>query len=180
MLKNGLTLLSKMVTLPKLLLYLLLQSILVLTSIGMNRLLVLSLKLLQVVSRLRLPVLEPMQMLGQWLILLLIGLPLSKTPQTLKLNLEVSKSPKGLQQFLSRITKQFSSPKLKLSTVNTQVREDIVNTTKLDYTLKILIDLTLELVEMMILGEKPWDGLLGKATLSFNDETFTTIGLSFI
>lgn len=65
MLKNGLTLLSKMVTLPKLLLYLLLQSILVLTSIGMNRLLVLSLKLLQVVSRLRLPVLEPMQMLGQ-------------------------------------------------------------------------------------------------------------------
>lgn len=105
---------------------------------------------------------------------------MSKTPQTLKLNLEVSKSPKGLQQFLSRITKQFSSPKLKLSTVNTQVREDIVNTTKLDYTLKILIDLTLELVEMMILGEKPWDGLLGKATLSFNDETFTTIGLSFI
>lgn len=65
MLKNGLTLLSKMVTLPKLLLYLLLQSILVLTSIGMNRLLVLSLKLLQVVSRLRLPVLEPMQMLDQ-------------------------------------------------------------------------------------------------------------------
>ena len=54
MTKNGSMYLSLMVILIPLLLYLLLQFILQVTSIGMNRLLVLSLTLLQLVSELRL------------------------------------------------------------------------------------------------------------------------------